>query len=242
MASDQSETGTSPSVRDVEPDPPTVKILLVDDELVLRQGLRLLFDGEPNLEVVAEADNVEEAVGVTSRPDVIVLDLTAGDNAGEAASARLRAEFPDSAILVLTVVDRPSTVQAVLAAGASGYVLKESRPGEVIDAVVRVSRGERYVQPSLGAAMADLAEEMGAARSRAEALTDRERSVLRLVALGYTNREMADILSLSLRTVESHRATIARKLSLSTRAEFVRYAAQNSIIDLTDSDLTERDA
>ena len=209
---------------------PTISILLVDERVVIRKGLRLLLDMEPNLEVVAEADCVDDVTDLHAEPDVTVLHLRRNDIHCTDVIARLRKRLPGSAVLVLTWMSSPSTVQAAMAQGASGYVLQESQPGTVIEAVMRLSRGERYVQPSLAAALT-----MG---TTPHALTCREREVLRLVALGHTNKEIAEILNLSLRTVESHRATISRKLDLRTRAELVQYALRRRIVGLHDRDPT----
>jgi len=180
---------------------------------------------------MAEASTVAEAVALDVDPDVVVADLMLPDERGVEVVRRLKQRHDKAAILVLTMVDNPTDVQQCLAAGARGYLLKETASSELVDAVRKVAGGEDYLQPSLGAALAKWQESPGRVRARAvDDLTPREREVLRLIALGHTNTEIATMLYVSVRTVENHRAGVMRKLGLRTRAELVRHAAEAGLI------------
>jgi two-component system, NarL family, response regulator NreC len=208
-----------------------IGVLLIDDHVVVREGLRALLERQDGITVVAEAGSVDEAVGLDVGADVVVADLMLPDERGAAVVRRLKERHPDAAILVLTMVDNPTDVQMCLAAGASGYLLKETASTELVDAVRRVASGSDYVQPSLGAALARWRETPGRVRTRAiHDLSEREREVLRLIALGHTNAEIASMLFVSVRTVENHRASVMRKLGLRTRAELVRHANEAGVV------------
>jgi two-component system response regulator NreC len=209
-----------------------IRVLIVDDHAVVRTGLRRVLDTQDDIECVGEAANADEAVREArrERPDVIVLDVVMPGKSGiEAAPAILEAA-PEACVLVLSMQDDPSYVREAFAAGAMGYVLKEAAEAEVVQAVREVAAGGRYVHPSLGARLA-VSEAEARARADADPLSDREREVLRLLALGHTNQEIAKLLYISVRTAETHRAHIMQKLRLSTRAELVRYAIANSLLD-----------
>ena len=202
-----------------------ISVLLMDDHVVVREGLRALLERQQDIHVLAEAGSVAEAIEAEADPDVVVADLVLPDDRGADVVRRLVERYPDSAILVLTMVDNPTDVQLCLAAGARGYVLKETASTELVDAVRKVAGGEDYLQPSLGAALAKWRDAPGRVHARAiDELTPREREVLRLIALGHTNAEIATMLYVSVRTVENHRASVLRKLGLRTRAELVRHA------------------
>jgi two-component system response regulator NreC len=204
-----------------------VGVLLMDDHVVVREGLRALLERQDGIDVVAEAGSVSEAVGLEVDPDVIVADLVLPDERGAEVVRRLKERHPDAAILVLSMVDNPTDVQLCLAAGARGYLLKETASTELVDAVRKVAGGEDYLQPSLGAALARWRDTPGRTHVRAtDDLSQREREVLRLIALGHTNAEIATMLYVSVRTVENHRASVMRKLGLRTRAELVRHATE----------------
>lgn len=208
-----------------------VRVLLMDDHVVVREGLRALLERQDGIDVVAEAGSVAEAVGLEVDPDVVVADLVLPDERGAEVVRRLKERHPDAAILVLTMVDNPTDVQLCLAAGARGYLLKETASTELVDAVRKVAGGEDYLQPSLGAALARWRDTPGRIHVRAtDDLSQREREVLRLIALGHTNTEIASMLYVSVRTVENHRAGVMRKLGLRTRAELVRHAAEAGLI------------
>ncbi len=208
-----------------------IKVVLVDDHAVVRSGLRLLLDAEDDMEVVGEAGNAKDAVfrARALKPDVILLDVVMPGESGIEALPKLLKESPATNVLVLSMQDDPSYVREAFAAGASGYVLKEAVDEEVVSAVREIASGGRYVHPALGARMiAAEAEERAAAE--ADPLSDREREILRLLALGHTNQEIARQLYISVRTAESHRAHIMQKLRLSTRAELVRYALSHGLL------------
>ena len=208
-----------------------IKVVLVDDHAVVRSGLRLLLDAEGDMEVVGEAGNANDAVfrARALQPDVILLDVVMPGESGIEALPKLLKESPATNVLVLSMQDDPSYVREAFAAGASGYVLKEAVDEEVVSAVREIASGGRYVHPALGARIiAAEAEERAAAE--ADPLSDREREILRLLALGHTNQEIARQLYISVRTAESHRAHIMQKLRLSTRAELVRYALSHGLL------------
>ena len=208
-----------------------IAVLLMDDHVVVREGLRALLERQDDIDVLAEASTVAEAVAADVDPDVIVADLMLPDERGVEVVRRLKQRHDRAAILVLTMVDNPTDVQQCLAAGARGYLLKETAGSELVDAVRKVAGGEEYLQPSLGASLAKWKESPGRVRARAvDDLTPREREVLRLIALGHTNTEIATMLYVSVRTVENHRAGVMRKLGLRTRAELVRHAAEGGLI------------
>lgn len=208
-----------------------ISVLLMDDHVVVREGLRALLERQDDIRVVAEASTVAEAEGAGLRPDVIVADLVLPDGRGADVVRRLKAQHPGSAVLVLTMVDNPTDVQLCLAAGASGYLLKESASTELVDAVRKVAGGADYLQPALGVALARWREAPTRVHARtADELTPRERDVLRLIALGHTNAEIAAMLYVSVRTVENHRSSLMRKLGVRTRAELVRQANEIGLV------------
>jgi two-component system, NarL family, response regulator NreC len=210
---------------------PAVRVLIVDDHAVLRTGIRLMLAREPDLEPVGEAGSGREAIfeSRSLKPDVILIDVVMPDGNGLEVIPTLLKERPETKILVLSMQDDPRYVREAFAAGASGYVLKEAADVEVVAAVREVARGGRYVHPELGARL--IAADADAARKAEEdPLSDREREVLRLLALGHTNQEIAKQLFISVRTAETHRAHIMQKLHLSSRAELVRYAIAQGLL------------
>jgi two-component system response regulator NreC len=203
----------------------------MDDHQIVREGIRALLERQDDIDVVGEAASVGEATSLEVQPDVIVADLVLPDERGSEVVRRLRDRYPDSAVVVLTMVDNPTDVQLCLAAGARGYLLKETASTELVDAVRKVAAGKDYLQPSLGAALAKWREAPGRVHARAiDDLTPRELEVLRLIALGHTNAEIATMLYVSVRTVENHRASVMRKLGLRTRAELVRHATESGLV------------
>jgi two-component system response regulator NreC len=207
-------------------DLPTV--MLVDDHAVVRAGIRMLLESQANVTVVAEASSAEEALEISMDrdPDVIVTDLSMGGLRGASVVEAFVDRFPSAVIMVLSVVDSPADVRRAMDAGAKGYMLKGAAASELPDAVGRILRGEPYVQPALGALLAGHGTKAAVHADPATALTEREREVLRLLALGHTNPEIATLLFLSPRTVESHRANIQRKLGVRSRADLVRAARE----------------
>jgi DNA-binding NarL/FixJ family response regulator len=210
---------------------PTIKVLIVDDHAVVRTGLRLLLEREEDFEVVGEAGTADEGVRVArlEKPDVVLLDVVMPGRSGIDACAET-VQASKGRVLVLSMQDDPTYVRAAFAAGASGYMLKEAADTELVQAVREVAGGGRYVHPTLGARLAQ-AEVEAARRAANDPLSEREREVLRLLALGHTNQEIAKSLFISVRTAETHRAHIMQKLGLGTRAELVRYALANGLLD-----------
>lgn len=210
----------------------STRVLIVDDHAVVRSGLHLLLDAEDDLEVVGEAGSAREAVfeARTANPDVILLDVVMPDQSGLEAIPTLLHEHPETKILVLSMQDDPRYVREAFGAGASGYVLKEAADAEVVAAIREVAGGGRYVHPVLGARLVE-AETAEARRAEEDPLSDREREVLRLLALGHTNQEISTQLYISVRTAETHRAHIMQKLRLSSRAELVRYALEQGLLE-----------
>jgi two-component system response regulator NreC len=180
---------------------------------------------------VGEAGNAKDAIfrARALKPDVILLDVVMPGESGIDALPQLQKESPATRVLVLSMQDDPSYVREAFAAGASGYVLKEAADEEVVAAVREVAGGGRYVHPTLGVRLIE-AEAAERAAAEADPLSDREREVLRLLALGHTNQEIAQQLYISVRTAESHRAHIMQKLRLGTRAELVRYALSHGLL------------
>jgi two-component system, NarL family, response regulator NreC len=210
----------------------SIRTVIVDDHAVVRSGLRLVLEGESDIEVVAEAADARNAVfeARAHHPDVILLDVVMPGRSGIEAIPDLLEESPESKVLVLSMQDDPAYVREAFGAGASGYVLKEAADAEVVAAVREVAAGERYVHPALGARLV-VAEAEERVRAEEDPLSEREHEILRLLALGHTNQEIAGKLFLSVRTVETHRAHIMQKLRISTRAELVRYALERGMLD-----------
>ena len=206
-------------------------MLIVDDHAVVRAGLRRVLDAEPDLEIVGEASEGGRAVfeALENTPDVVVMDLEMPGVGGLEAIPKLLGAVPGVIVLVLSMHDDPRYVRQAFDVGASGYVLKDAADTDLVTAVRAVAAGERYVHPSLGARLV-AAEAEERKRAEADPLSEREREVLRLLALGHTNQEMAKMLYISVRTAETHRAHIMQKLGLQTRAELVRYALAEGLI------------
>jgi two-component system, NarL family, response regulator NreC len=209
----------------------SIRIVIVDDHAVVRSGLKLLPEGQEDLEVVGEAGDARTAVFEVraQKPDVILMDVVMPTGSGIEATPAVLKEAPGAKVLILSMQDDPAYVREAFAAGASGYVLKEAADAELVAAVREVAAGQRYVHPTLGARLV-AAEADERARAEEDPLSEREHEILRLLALGHTNQEIASQLYLSVRTVETHRAHIMQKLRISTRAELVRYALERGVL------------
>lgn len=209
-----------------------IRVVVIDDHAVVRSGIKLLLDRHDDIEVVGEAGNAQDAVFRVREltPDVILLDLVMPGESGIEVLPKLLKEASGAKVLVLSMQDEPSYVREAFAAGASGYVLKEAADEEVVTAVREIAGGGSYVHPTLGARMVT-ADAAARAAADADPLSDREREILRLLALGHTNQEIAKLLYISVRTAETHRAHIMQKLRLSTRAELVRHALAHGLLD-----------
>ncbi len=212
----------------------SIRALIVDDHAVVRSGLRRVLEAEDDIEVVGEAGDAQRAVfeALETKPDLIVIDVVMPGKSGIEAIPELLRAVSELKVLVLSMQDDPRYVREAFEAGASGYVLKEAADTELVAAVREVAAGGRYVHPALGARLvaAEVAERKRAAE---DPLSEREREVLRLLALGHTNQEIAKLLYISVRTAETHRAHVMQKLGLSTRAELVRYALAEGMLDET---------
>ena len=209
-----------------------IRAVIVDDHAVVRSGIKLLLEREDDIEVVGEAGNAKDAIfrARALKPDVILLDVVMPGQSGIEVLPSLLKEAPETKVLVLSMQDDPSYVREAFAAGASGYVLKEAADEEVVSAVREIAGGGSYVHPALGARMV-AADAAARAAAEADPLSDREREVLRLLALGHTNQEIAKMLFISVRTAETHRAHVMRKLNLATRAELVRHAIAHGLLE-----------
>ena len=208
----------------------SVTIVLADDHQVVRSGLRMLLEAEPDFEVVAEAGDVDAArrYVLGYKPTVLVLDLNMPGGSSLEAIPAVGEASPETAVVVLTMQEDPAFAREALQAGARGYVLKHAAGTELVQAIRAAADGRTWLNPQLGARMAATPD--GPTGPLAE-LSEREVEVLRLIALGHTNNEIAGQLFLSVRTVETHRAHIQQKLGLSTRAELVRYVLENDLIE-----------
>lgn len=209
--------------------PAPVRVLLADDHVTMRHGLRLLIDEQPDMEVVAEASDGETAIqrAADFKPDVIVMDVSMPGMNGLVATRKLKRLAPGISVVTLTRHADDAYLQELLRAGAAGYVLKQSAPTELLQAIRAAAAGGQYLDSSLvprvTARFLAGAEGRGMARSGAS-LTEREAQVLRLIAIGYSNKEIAAQISLSVKTVEAHKANAMRKLELTGRIDIVKYA------------------
>jgi two-component system response regulator NreC len=212
-----------------------IRILIVDDHAVLRAGLRMLLDAESDMEVVEEAGGGEEALQriLELSPDVVLLDVTMPDMDGLEVLSRIRNDSPRTQVLVLTMHDDEGYLREALAAGSSGYVLKRAADIELLSAIRAVHRGGTYLHAAHTKVLFEDRESQQKSEMSGELkshLSPREEEVLRLVALGYTNQQAADMLYLSVKTVETYRARLMAKLGLRNRAELVRYALQQGLL------------
>lgn len=204
-----------------------IRVVIADDHSVVRRGLRQVLEADGEFEVVAEAGNIESARRYVRghHPDVLVLDLNMPEGSSLDAVPEIRSEAPNTQIVVLTMQAEPAYARQALSAGVLGYVLKDAADAELVEAVRRAAVGDSYLNPRLGARVA-AEPPVGPP----DGLSERELEVLRMVALGHTNTEIADELYLSVRTVETHRAHIQQKLRLASRSELVRYALDHGLV------------
>jgi two-component system, NarL family, response regulator NreC len=217
-----------------------IRIFLTDDHAVLRAGLKALLNGEPDMTVIGEAEDGESCVrrAAALRPDIVLLDINMPRCNGLEALAQLRTDAPDSRVLVLTMHDDAGYLRQVLAAGGAGYVLKQAASEELLSAIRAVQDGGIYLHPRHTKALLEgaLERERSQAAGQGERaglalLSERERQTLRLVALGYRNSEIADMLFLSVKTVETYKARLMEKLGLRSRAALVRFALQEGVLE-----------
>jgi two-component system response regulator NreC len=211
-----------------------VRIVIADDHGVLRAGLKALLRAEPEYEVVGEASSGEEALRVATehRPDIVLLDVSMPGLGGLEAAKMIKARLPRTHVLILTVHEDGALLREAIRAGASGYIVKRAVESELINAIEAAQRGELYVHPAMTRALLqDRSPDKAARRGDPTSLTKREASVVNLLAQGYTNRQIAEELGLSVRTAEAHRASIMGKLGLKSRVELVRWAARQRLIE-----------
>ena len=211
-----------------------LRILLADDHVTMRHGLRLLIDGEADMKVIAEASDGHAAIenAVALKPDVVVMDISMPGMNGLVATRALKQYLPSTAIVTLTRHGDDAYVQELLRAGASGYVLKQSAPTELLQAIRAAAAGGQHLDSTLTARMT--ARVLGRAdklKRPVATLSERESEVLRLIASGYSNKEIAGRLSLSVKTVEAHKANAMRKLGLGGRIDIVKYAVLQGWLD-----------
>jgi two-component system, NarL family, response regulator NreC len=206
----------------------SIRVVIADDHSIVLRGLREILDLDGEFEVVAEARDLDAARRYVRghRPDVLVLDLNMPGGSSLEGIPDIRAESPDTQIVVLTMQDEPAYARRALSAGALGYVLKDAAEEELVEAIRRATAGDTYLNPRLGARLA-----AAPGPGPPGGLSERELEVLRMIALGHTNGEIAAGLHLSVRTVETHRAHVQRKLGLGARSELVRYALDHGLID-----------
>lgn len=214
-----------------------VRVLLADDHVTVRYGLKLLIDAEPDMTVIAEAGDGDEAVRKTleTKPDVVVMDISMPGMNGLAATRALKQAQPGTLVITLTRHTEDAYLQELLRAGASGYILKRSAPTELLHAIRGVAAGGQYLDSTLTSRVTAgfITRPGGGVRGSVSALTDREAQVLRLIAAGYGNKEIAAKLSLSTKTVDAHKTNAMRKLDLRGRIDIVKYAVLQGWLDQT---------
>lgn len=208
-----------------------MRVLIADDHGIVRSGLRMLLDRQDDIDVIAEAADGAEAreIAIRDRPDIAILDVRMPKLTGLQATREIRAQAPDVAVLILSMYDDERYLFEALKAGASGYVLKAQADTDLLDAVRAVERGEPFLTPQAQRAL--IKDVLGEGQARSDELTPREQEVVKLVAEAHTNREIAEILHLSEKTVENHRSNAMRKLGMRDRVELVRYAIRRGLIE-----------
>jgi DNA-binding NarL/FixJ family response regulator len=216
---------------------PKITLLMVDDHEIVRAGLRMLLQAQPDMQIVGEVDTGRAAIAQAKElaPDVILMDISLPDLDGFEATRQIKRALPKTAILALTMHESDEYFFKMLDAGASGYVPKKAAPTDLVSAIRVVHEGGVLLYPSVAKAlvrdyMGRVAE--GGERETFDGLTDREQEVLKLIADGRTNQDIADKLTISVKTVERHRANIMAKLNMHSRTELVKYAIRKGLIDV----------
>jgi DNA-binding NarL/FixJ family response regulator len=208
-----------------------IRVLIADDHGIVRSGLRMLLDRQPDIEVIGEADDGLGALSLAQRerPDVAVLDVSMPRMTGLQAAAEVRSHCPDTRVLLLSMHDEERYFFEGLEAGAAGYVLKRAADTDLIDAVRTVADGRTFLSGSAQQAL--MSEWLDGGREPEDPLTPREQEVVKLIAEAYTNKQIADTLGLAEKTVESHRANVLSKLGMRDRVELVRYAIRRGLVE-----------
>lgn len=211
-----------------------IRILIADDHRILRAGVKALLNADSGLEVVGEATNSQEALALVDelKPEVVLLDIGMPGNENLEALKDISINFPDVRVLILTMHEDSALLQECLRLGASGYIIKRAAESELIDAIYAVQRGMVYVHPSLIQSLVAIPKKMIKRSKEIEQLTAREIEVLQLIVEGNTNRQISESMSISVRTVESHRSNIMDKLNLHSRVDLVRYANEHKLTKL----------
>ena len=213
-----------------------IRILLAEDHTILREGLRSLLEKQPDFEVVAEAENGRQAVDLTQQlnPDVVLMDIAMPQLNGLEATEQIRRSRRCSQVLILTQHENEEYIRRALAAGAAGYLLKDTDSSELFIAIRAVHRGESILSPAITRLVIEDYLRWGDIRPQdsSDGLTPREREILQLIAEGYTNKQIAEILCISIKTVQAHRSNLMNKLDLHDKGELVKYAIQKKIIEI----------
>ena len=208
-----------------------IRILIADDHAVVRSGLRTILDAQPNLEVVAEAADGKEAVhkAIETTPDIAVIDYSLPLINGIEVTRQIRAQLPKTEVLIFTMHDNESLIQDVMKVGARGYLLKSDAGRDLISAIEALAVHKPFFTTKVSETL--LESYVTAAKAIRSTLTNREVGVVQLIAEGHTNKHIARLLNISLKTVETHRASVMRKLNLSSSADLVRYAIRNNLVE-----------
>ena len=214
-----------------------IRVLLAEDHTIVRKGLRSLLDAEPDTEVVGEAEDGRKAIQLVEKlcPDVVLMDISMPGLNGLEATRQITKRFPEVKVLILTVHSDEEYIRQVLSAGASGYLVKQAAPSELASAIRAAYQGDFFPSPSISRELIEDYTRQAEAMSENDsllALTDREREVLQLIAEGHSNRQIAEILHISVKTVETHRAHLTDKLGIRSAAELTKYALRRGVISL----------
>lgn len=213
-----------------------IRILLADDHTLVRSGIRALLEAEPGLSVIGEAEDGRTAVALACqlKPDVVLMDIAMPLLNGLEATRQLKQQSPQMRVLILSMHDNEEYIRQALEAGAMGYLLKDTTAGELISAIRSVYRGEAVLSPAITRLVIEDYLRWGGMRPQEEvnSLSPREREILQLIAEGYTNKQIAEILSISIKTVQAHRNSLMQKLDLHDRGELIKYAIQKKIIEI----------